>query len=465
MTLGEKIQFYRKKLGMSQEELGQKLLVSRQTISLWENGQTAPTTDNLIRLKEIFGVSVDEILGICKDNEAPAQMPNEAYKLTYTREELAKVYKTISSRTFGKRIKVLILLLICIIIFAKVGHSDYPFMLGIDFGIILLGITLYAKNIFSYKKSWQKSIGKISDSTYEYKFFDDSLWLNIYRGGEKVRESKHYYSDIEQMYDFGEHILLIIAGRSFVLRKSELHENSCVYSLGYKKIKTLNKHSAVSATLFWAAILSLAIGIFIYLNLSGEYFFEKSWIMFCFTPIPLASAVWGLVMKAKGHKCQKNIVAGIIITLMMCAYGSMGFVFSGFHDHSDKPVLRVEQTIGIDIPEYTKINTVDWVDSAQTTLRGYIYYESTVSFDRKSAKRFERTFDGRWLKALPNNLIGISSPQTDYINYDCILVYNTDSREFNALPQNDGTYRFINLLYNRAAAEMKIIEYDMEYQQ
>ena len=50
MTVGEKIQKYRKDLGMSQEELGQKLLVSRQTISLWEKNQTVPTIDNLMLL-------------------------------------------------------------------------------------------------------------------------------------------------------------------------------------------------------------------------------------------------------------------------------------------------------------------------------------------------------------------------------------------------------------------------------
>ena len=62
MTVGEKIQKYRKDLGMSQEELGQKLLVSRQTISLWEKNQTVPTIDNLVLLKDVFKVSVDEIL-------------------------------------------------------------------------------------------------------------------------------------------------------------------------------------------------------------------------------------------------------------------------------------------------------------------------------------------------------------------------------------------------------------------
>ena len=62
MTVGEKIQKYRKDLGMSREELGQKLLVSRQTISLWEKNQTVPTIDNLMLLKDVFKVSVDEIL-------------------------------------------------------------------------------------------------------------------------------------------------------------------------------------------------------------------------------------------------------------------------------------------------------------------------------------------------------------------------------------------------------------------
>ena len=62
MRVNEKIQYYRKRAGLSQEELGQRLMVSRQTVSLWEKGQTLPTLDNLVRLREIFGVSIDELL-------------------------------------------------------------------------------------------------------------------------------------------------------------------------------------------------------------------------------------------------------------------------------------------------------------------------------------------------------------------------------------------------------------------
>ena len=62
MSIGQNIQKQRKRLGLSQEELGQRLFVSRQTVSLWEKDMTSPTPDNLLRLKEVFGISVDEIL-------------------------------------------------------------------------------------------------------------------------------------------------------------------------------------------------------------------------------------------------------------------------------------------------------------------------------------------------------------------------------------------------------------------
>ena len=62
MSIGENILKRRKEHGLSQEELAEKLFVSRQTVSLWEKDQTMPTIDNLMRLKEIFGVSIDKIL-------------------------------------------------------------------------------------------------------------------------------------------------------------------------------------------------------------------------------------------------------------------------------------------------------------------------------------------------------------------------------------------------------------------
>lgn len=59
MTIGSRISGLRKERNISQELLAEKMGVSRQAVSKWENDQTAPDTNNLIALAEYFGVSVE----------------------------------------------------------------------------------------------------------------------------------------------------------------------------------------------------------------------------------------------------------------------------------------------------------------------------------------------------------------------------------------------------------------------
>lgn len=53
---------YRKKFGLSQEELAEKIGVSRQAVSKWERAEASPDTDNLIILANIYGVTLDDLL-------------------------------------------------------------------------------------------------------------------------------------------------------------------------------------------------------------------------------------------------------------------------------------------------------------------------------------------------------------------------------------------------------------------
>ena len=62
MKLGEKIFELRKKYGLSQEQLGEKLEVTRQTISNWELGETSPNPEQLVFLSKIFNISIDDLL-------------------------------------------------------------------------------------------------------------------------------------------------------------------------------------------------------------------------------------------------------------------------------------------------------------------------------------------------------------------------------------------------------------------
>ena len=75
MKLPEKIQRERKKMGLSQEKLAEKIGVSRQAITKWENGLASPELEKIVSLSECFKVSTDYLL---KDNIPEPTPPQES---------------------------------------------------------------------------------------------------------------------------------------------------------------------------------------------------------------------------------------------------------------------------------------------------------------------------------------------------------------------------------------------------
>ena len=65
-TLGKRIMAERKKLGLTQDKLAETLGVTAQAVSKWENDQSCPDITMLPRLSELFGITVDELLGVAK---------------------------------------------------------------------------------------------------------------------------------------------------------------------------------------------------------------------------------------------------------------------------------------------------------------------------------------------------------------------------------------------------------------
>ena len=63
-NLNERIAYYRRKCGLTQEELAEKCSVTPQAVSKWENGLTSPDISLLPRLGEVFGITTDELLGV-----------------------------------------------------------------------------------------------------------------------------------------------------------------------------------------------------------------------------------------------------------------------------------------------------------------------------------------------------------------------------------------------------------------
>ncbi len=74
MNLGEKIYELRKRQNLSQEELGDKLNVSRQTISKWERNESTPDLDKIVPLCDLFNLSIDELLQVKKTDKSESEI-------------------------------------------------------------------------------------------------------------------------------------------------------------------------------------------------------------------------------------------------------------------------------------------------------------------------------------------------------------------------------------------------------
>ncbi len=89
LNIGSKIQNRRKAMGLSQEDLAQRTGVSRQAVTKWETGQSAPDLDRLVRLCDELGVSLDHLLRDDAD-------------LSTVQEDPATVDGTLENRTGGE---------------------------------------------------------------------------------------------------------------------------------------------------------------------------------------------------------------------------------------------------------------------------------------------------------------------------------------------------------------------------
>lgn len=98
MTTGQKINELRRKNGMTQEELAERLGVTRQAVSKWEQDLAFPETEKILQLCQLFHMSADELLLGDRAREAERVCLEESQVLTPSRRHFEYVSKT---RLFG----------------------------------------------------------------------------------------------------------------------------------------------------------------------------------------------------------------------------------------------------------------------------------------------------------------------------------------------------------------------------
>ena len=105
MIFADKIIDLRKQNGWSQEDLAEKLGVSRQSISKWEGAQSMPDMNRILKMSEIFGVSTDYLLK--EDMERPAaagvtELPTDEFEVKAVSMEEASAFLSYKDRVSGR---------------------------------------------------------------------------------------------------------------------------------------------------------------------------------------------------------------------------------------------------------------------------------------------------------------------------------------------------------------------------
>jgi len=144
MILADKIIHLRKKCGWSQEELAEKMNVSRQSISKWEGAQSVPDLDKILKLCQVFGVSTDYLL---KDEIEEEEIKEDVYEplnVKHISAEFANEFMDQKKKTaLGIGIGVVIcilspILLITLAGYAGMGAMNENIAVAIGLGVLLL---------------------------------------------------------------------------------------------------------------------------------------------------------------------------------------------------------------------------------------------------------------------------------------------------------------------------------------
>jgi len=202
---------------------------------------------------------------------------------------------------------------------------------------------------------------------------------------------------------------------------------------------------------------------------SGDFSsIKNSWLLYLMLPIPLTSLVMGIIYKRKGFKSTKNIVVGIIFTVLLLIYGSFGFVFNNVSSDDYSYVTNIETEISFDLPNEGKISTMNWTSGTQTSVIADIMSDVTFTNEEEIFKfNIEISESDLWVTSMKTTLTSLlpltysSYPTSDL--YDYFMIYNIDLKTYNILPKHSGTYRYVFIAYNSSKGTMKIGEYSLDF--
>ncbi len=182
MSIGEKIAYYRKKAEMSQEELGNQLFVTRQTVSQWENDQTIPTVENFMRLCEIFKLSMNDFFeqNVCAEKSAPAEA-EERYIFEYTESEIDKALIMLTKERFAWSLYGAAFMALVIV----TASSNTAVLLAWVY--LIINIIRIVGLVIAFARERVKIKSRMAEEKYVYEVVNGGICCSVYSSFGELR--------------------------------------------------------------------------------------------------------------------------------------------------------------------------------------------------------------------------------------------------------------------------------------
>ncbi|MBQ8496597.1 MAG: hypothetical protein IJ489_03970 [Clostridia bacterium] len=285
------------------------------------------------------------------------EIPAEIHSFRFSENDIEILYKKVRKPirlNFFVWLAFSLLFIIQITILKFVIHDEIEPFVYFAFGMSFTLTIIYFATLRRHKKSWgtMKEIRLMTECHYE--IYGDCIILRLIRDDKLYYLRRIKYSDIKSVQIFPDHYSFIHANEQHIIFKKYLKKDSLIPKIFENTVPAQKtaprkqpKTSPVIAWLLFFAALLAPIGAYLCTSLLGKMngaSFQNMWTFFAFLIFPIASFVYGLYLSSKKENCVKNIVIGILISLILCLFGSFTFLDTKSDDPNTEAIQMTETT-------------------------------------------------------------------------------------------------------------------------
>ncbi len=427
-------------------------------------------------------------------------------KITYS--EYKKMHKYFNYK-LKKRLIIISLLIIFVMMFGLFPPDPLPIWGVIEVDIILISLVYIVLKLFDLlfrKFNYKKIFKKDRDNVYyALCFYDDHIEKRAKNSAKNI-----FFSDIKKIKEIDKHFYIVVDKENVI----PIDMNKCssdlilfIRSLQINNLKKRNDYlndlnnymvpieqdnkgmQIFLKILFVICLLIVPIGvmlslpiacknipsyvidyfptmdlrlIFFKITLSSILISSYLWSCLILLPIPIISFILGIIYRERQIKCTKNIVIGVIASILLLIIGSYSFSFNFEKDYSE--VHSLDKIVDINFPKEGRVFVVDYqkIDDSDD-VSTFILFKN-----RKEANKFYEQIqnDSRWIYK-----DDVSDELEQFVQSTCaddeicyFSIYIDDIDEYNTFPENTGDYHVYSMMYNATNKYLAVEYYTTSYE-